>query len=162
MFEKGKDKKKKTTKQKQNPQKPIRLHFVQLPASFPNRPKLPDKWGFGPFIKTMCGHFESKARLNRQYCCYQGEQRLSLLPGVGWRVAGLDLDLRQEGGGPSTDEAESTYRRVGSFVIPADLSNAASKQKMATFRSRFISKRRAALNFNCGKPGILRRPHRRP
>lgn len=47
--------------------------------------------------------------------------------------------LPAEEGEPSTDGAESTHRCVVSFEILADLSNAASKQKMATFCSRFIS-----------------------
>lgn len=104
-------------------------------------PKVPSS-GVGLLIKTRCRHFESKVptKLLLDTIAVTRESKASACCLAGrWRVAGLNLDFQQEAGEPSIDGAESTHCCVASFEIPADLWNVASKQKIATFCSCFIS-----------------------
>lgn len=64
-------------------------------------------------------------------------------------VVGCWAQFSPSAGGsePSTDKTESTNHCVVSFVMPGDLSNTASKQKMATFMSVSLQQW-TSLNFN--------------
>lgn len=108
-----------------------------LKTKKPTPPKVP-KSGFGLLIQQGVALNQRPDQTDTFAVTGESKASRHCLAGR-WRVAGLDLDFQQEGGEPSTDGAESTYLCVVSFEILADLSNAASKQKMATFCSCFTS-----------------------